>query len=223
MHIHEPVKEEKIREIFNEYIGKINQLPPKKSAVKRQIRTREIYYLEILEINGQDVLFKVGCEAGTYIRVLCTNIGKSLNTNAHMQELVRTKVAHFTYENWISLHDLKDAYEDFRNGNDKSLKKLIHPFEDAVKSLPKIYVLDSAVDSLCHGAFLSTPGVAKLDSDIETGDLIALMTLKGELIGLGVTKMNAQNILRQEKAVAVGNLRIFMDRGVYPKFVRKTL
>jgi len=138
-----------------------------------------------------------------------------------MQELVRTKVSHFTYENWISLHDLKDAYEDFKNGNEKPLKKIIHPFEEAVDSIPKIYVLDSAVDSLCHGAFLSTPGISKLDSDIETGDLVALMTLKNELIGLGVTKMNAQNILRQEKALAVGDLRVFMDRGVYPKFVRK--
>src|SRR3989344_8835610 len=75
MHLHSPVEESLIRKTFKEYMGKIEQMPPKRSAVKRQLRTRELYYLEILEMNGQDVLFKVGCEAGTYIRTLCVDLG----------------------------------------------------------------------------------------------------------------------------------------------------
>ena len=51
MHIHKDVPEEKIRQAASEMVGKITQLPPIRSAVKRQLREREIYYLEILEIN----------------------------------------------------------------------------------------------------------------------------------------------------------------------------
>ena len=71
MHIHREAEEAKLRKTCDSFIGKIQQLPPIKSAVKRQLRTRSIYYLEILEIDNRDVLFRVGTEAGTYIRKLC--------------------------------------------------------------------------------------------------------------------------------------------------------
>src|SRR3989344_1720794 len=77
MHLHKDVEEEKLRETINKYfVGKIQQIPPLKSSVKRQLRTRTIYHLGILEIEDKDVLFKVGCEAGTYIRKLIHDIGQ---------------------------------------------------------------------------------------------------------------------------------------------------
>jgi len=218
MHIHSPVSESQIREAFKEFLGKIEQLPPLKSAVKRQIRTREIYYIEILEIIGQDVLFKVGCQAGTYIRRICDDLGRKLGTRAHMQELVRTKVCLFTDQQWVSLHDVKDAYEEYKEGNEDAMRKVILPFERAVDHLPKVWIHDSAVDPVAHGAFLSVPGVMKLDSDIDVNDLVAILTLKGELVGIGTAKMNAQNMLRQAKGIAVGENKVFMERGIYPKY-----
>ncbi|MEM4398012.1 MAG: RNA-guided pseudouridylation complex pseudouridine synthase subunit Cbf5 [Candidatus Woesearchaeota archaeon] len=68
MHFHKKVEEYDLYKVLDKFTGKINQLPPVKSAVKRQLREREIYYIEVLEIKDQDVLFKVGCQAGTYIR-----------------------------------------------------------------------------------------------------------------------------------------------------------
>lgn len=218
MHLHTPVDEETIRKTFKEYMGKIQQMPPKKSAVKRQLRTREIYYLNILEIQNQDVLFQVGCEAGTYVRTLCVDLGKKMNSYAHMQELVRSRVCTFSDKEWSTLHDLKDAWEEFKEGNEKSIQKIIFSFERAVEHMPKIYVSDFAVDSLAHGAFLSVPGIVKLDSDIEIGDRVALLTLKGELVGIGYAKMNAQNMWKQEKGIAVGDTKIFIEPGVYPKY-----
>ena len=61
MHIHKPVDEKLLKKTLNEFIGKITQLPPLKSAVKRQFRERSIYYIEIMELEPQDVLFCVGC------------------------------------------------------------------------------------------------------------------------------------------------------------------
>jgi H/ACA ribonucleoprotein complex subunit 4 len=219
MRLHEDIEEKKIRETLQNFVGEIQQLPPRKSAVKRQIRTREIYYIEIIEIKGRDVLFRVGCQAGTYIRKLCTDAGEEMGTKGHMQELVRTKVAHFTQEEWKTLHDIKDAYTLWKEeGNEEEIRKCVRPIEDVVEYTSKIWVADSAVDALCHGAFLSVPGVIKCHDDINVGDKIALMTLKEELIGLGKARMNTQNILRQEKGMVVGELKIFMKRGTYPKF-----
>jgi len=218
MHIHAQVEESLIRKTFKDYMGKIQQMPPKKSAVKRQLRTRELYYLEILEIEGQDILFKVGCEAGTYIRTLCVDLSKKMNSKGHMQELIRSRVCSFTDTQWHSLHDLKDAYEDYKEGNEQELRKIILPFETAVAHLPKIWISDFAIDSIAHGAFLSVPGIVKLDNDIDIGDTIALLSIKGELVGIADTKMNAQNILHQEKGLAVGETKVFMEPGVYPRY-----
>ena len=50
MHLHSDIDEEKLRKAMQEYVGKIQQMPPIKSAVKRQLRTREIYYIDILAL-----------------------------------------------------------------------------------------------------------------------------------------------------------------------------
>lgn len=219
MHIHKDVEEEMVREVFKEFIGKIKQIPPLRSAVKRQERQRRIYYLEILEIDGRDVLFKMGCEAGTYVRKLCDDIGKKLGTGAHMAELVRTKAGPFTEKDWNSLHDLKDAYEFYKEGDEKELKKIILPIENGVEHLAKIWVFDSAVDTICHGADLSLPGVSKLHPDIKEGDLIAIMTLKDELVCLGEALKNSEEMLKEERGKCVKTKKVFMERGVYPKFI----
>jgi len=220
MHIHKDVSEEKIRQVMNEFIGKIKQIPPLKSAVKRRERERKVYYLEILEIERRDVLFRIGCEAGTYVRKLCDDVGKKLGSGAHMAELIRTKAGPFTDKEWNSLHDLKDAYEYYKEGNEEELKKIILPVERGVEYLAKIWVFDNAVDSICHGADLSLPGVSKLHSGIQEGDLIAVMTLKDELICLGKALKNSNEMLKEGRGKAVKTKKVFMERGIYPKFVK---
>jgi len=218
MHLHKEIDENKIRKtIEREFIGKIQQLPPIRSAVKRQLRQREVYYLEILEIDGQEVLFKVGCQAGTYIRKICHDIGLKLGCGAHMVQLLRTKAGPFQYHDWKSLHDLKDAYEDWKEGREEEIRKVILPIEKAVCHLPKIWVLDNCVDSLCHGADLSIPGIAKFN-DFSEDETIAIMTLKDELISLGIAVEDSSLIMKKEKGRIVKNHKVFMERGVYPKF-----
>jgi H/ACA ribonucleoprotein complex subunit 4 len=96
MGLHKQVDEKKIREVCESFVGEISQMPPLRSAVKRVRRTREVYYLEILEIQGREVLFRVGCEAGTYIRTLCVDMGKKLGCGAQLMELRRTRVGNIT-------------------------------------------------------------------------------------------------------------------------------
>ena len=44
MHLHKEVSEDELRKVVKEFTGKIKQLPPIKSAVKRALREREVYY-----------------------------------------------------------------------------------------------------------------------------------------------------------------------------------
>lgn len=222
MHLHKQIPQSKIQKTAQKFIGKISQIPPKRSAVKRQERTREIYYLNIYEIEGKDVLFKVGCEAGTYIRKFVHDWGKKMGIGAHMQELIRTKAGPFTDKDCVTLHDLKDAYETWKEGNEEHIRKCIKPMERAIEHMPKIWVLDTTVDSLCHGASLSTPGISKLHSEIKKEDTVAIMSLKDELVCFGEASMTSEEIMKNEKGVAVLTKKVFMERGTYPKF-KKTL
>jgi len=72
MRLHENIEMEKIQEVINKkFLGKIKQTPPVKSRVARREREREIKSFELLERDKKDILFRVGCEGGTYIRKLC--------------------------------------------------------------------------------------------------------------------------------------------------------
>ncbi|MBW3023022.1 RNA-guided pseudouridylation complex pseudouridine synthase subunit Cbf5 [Candidatus Woesearchaeota archaeon] len=212
MHVHKPVAEDKLRKAMESFVGKIEQLPPIRSAVKRRTRTKKVYSIKILEIDSQDVLFEVECEAGTYIRKLCHDLGEKLKTGAHMSELRRTKVGPFDEKTSFTLHDLKDAFVFWKEeGKEEGLKKIIQPMENAVSHLPKIWVLDTTVKSLTHGATLKTPGISKIDSGIQKGYTVAVMTLKNELILTGTAEMTSKEMLKEEKGIAVKAERVFME------------
>lgn len=221
MYLHDPVPPSKIQKSVEKFVGLIKQLPPRRSAIKRQDRMRDVYYLKILEIDDKHVLFKVGCQAGTYIRKLVHDWGLNLKVGAHMIQLVRTKVGPFDDRSWVSLHDLKDAYEIWKGeGDEKLLRQVILPLEYAVYHLPKIWVFDTTVDSLCHGASLSVPGISKVDSEIDEGDLVAVFTLKDELVCLGEALVTSEDIMKHEKGLAVRTSKVFMDRNIYPKYTK---
>ena len=96
MKLHGDSNEGQIKQVLSEFEDEIYQRPPLRSSVKRQLRTRRIYYIDYIETDGRNVLFKVACEAGTYIRKLCFDIGEILGVGAHMQELRRTRSGSFT-------------------------------------------------------------------------------------------------------------------------------
>lgn len=218
MHLHNDADEEKIRDACAGFVGKIKQLPPIKSNVVRRERFRKIYYLDIIEIDGKDVLFRVGTQAGTYIRKLIHDIGVKLGTGAHMAELRRTKAGPFNESTLVTMQDLADAYHFWKEeGNESFLRKVVYPIEKAAEHLPKIWVSDTAVDSLCHGASLKLPGIAKIESDIQAGDMVAMMTLKDEFIGFGNAVMISKEMLKKERGIAVKPRKVFMLPGTYPK------
>lgn len=224
MRLHDDRDEAVIRQVATNFVGKIKQMPPVKSAVKRQLRFRNVYYINIIEIDGRDVLFRVGCQAGTYIRKLVHDMGQALGCGAHMAELVRTKAGPFKDDKMWTLQDLRDAIWYWKEqGNEKFLRAVIQPIEDAVSHLPKVWVLDSTVDTLCHGASLNAPGIATAESGIELDQQVAVMTLKDELVCIGPSRMTSEDMAKKEKGLAVKPDKVFMQPGTYPKIQRDTL
>ncbi|OIO66795.1 RNA-guided pseudouridylation complex pseudouridine synthase subunit Cbf5 [Candidatus Woesearchaeota archaeon CG_4_10_14_0_2_um_filter_57_5] len=220
MHLHAPVKESSVKKVFHTFTGTITQLPPVRSSVKRQSRQRKVYAMEILEFHGQDVLFRADVQAGTYIRKLIHDMGQRLGCGAHMAELRRTRAGPFFERQAIPLHDLADAFYYWKQGNDKAIRRFILPGEDCVSQLPKLWVHDGAVDAVCHGSPLAMPGIERFEDTIMAGDTIALMSLKGELIGLARAEQDASHF-KEEHGIAAKSSAVLMPVGTYERCVPK--
>jgi len=219
MKVHGDLPEERIKSVLEEFRGSIYQRPPIRASVKRRVRVRRIYYLDFLEAEGRNVLFRVGCEAGTYIRKLIHDFGEVLGCGAHMQELRRTKAGPFDEKkDLFKLHDILYWYTLWKETEDeKHLRRFILPMERAVDLLPKIYIRDSAVDAVCHGAHLTAPGVTYIETGIEPKADVAVMTLKGELVSFANAVARTDEIMKLSHGIVAKNTRVLMPRGTYPK------
>ncbi|MBU7015352.1 MAG: RNA-guided pseudouridylation complex pseudouridine synthase subunit Cbf5 [Theionarchaea archaeon] len=218
MHLHGTVGEKEVLSVFKEFTTVIYQKPPVKSAVARRVRRRKIHKLELLEMDGKDVLFRVSTQAGTYIRKLCYDMGLVLGVGANMAELRRTRVSHFVEEESVYLQDVLDSYIFYQEERDETeLRRCLKPVETVVRNIAKVWIQDSAVDSVCHGAELAVPGVVRLEPVEELGQTVAVMTLKDELVALGRSEMTTKDILERNKGIAVTTERVLMERGTYPR------
>jgi len=219
MKLHGDINQNKVKAVLKEFEGTIYQRPPLRASVKRQLRTRRIYYIDFLEMDGRNVLFKVGCEGGTYIRKLCFDLGEVLGCGAHMQELRRTRAGPFVEEvDLVTLHDVAYWFMEWqKQKDDEILRKIIQPMEKALALVPKIYIRDSAVDAICHGANLTAPGVLSLETDIKKDSLVAIFTLKDEAVALARALATTNEILNMEHGMVAQTKRVLMPRGTYPK------
>jgi H/ACA ribonucleoprotein complex subunit 4 len=219
---HGDVDVERLRAVLQELQGAIYQKPPLRSAVKRQLRTRRVYSLELLEVDGRYAVIKMHVEAGTYARKIIHDIGEILGVGANMRELRRVAVSCFAEDETVTLQDVADAYYIWRKyGDDTYLRRVLLPIEEVARHLPKIWVRDSAVDALCHGAPLAAPGVAKFEIPFSRGELVALFTLKGELIGVGRALVDGEEVKKMERGLVARTDRVVMRRGTYPPMWRK--
>jgi H/ACA ribonucleoprotein complex subunit 4 len=218
MRVHEDTSDEKINSVFSEFSGAIYQKPPLKSAVKRSLRTRQIYSLKLLESSGRDSLFQVSCEAGTYIRKLVHDVGLVLGCGAHMQELRRTKAGSFTEEDALILQDIKDAFVSYKEtGREERIRSIIRPMEDAISPMKKIWLKGSAVGAVAHGAKLMAPGIASLHDSIQKGDYVALMSPKDEVVALAEALYSSKELMQVNKGVVAKPARVIMEPDAYPR------
>ncbi|MFA5860612.1 MAG: RNA-guided pseudouridylation complex pseudouridine synthase subunit Cbf5 [Candidatus Thermoplasmatota archaeon] len=216
--VHRDVGAERVRSVLSQFVGPIYQVPPLKSAVKRELRVRTIYKMDVMEATGRMALFRCSCEAGTYIRKLCHDVGLVLGPGGNMKELRRSRTGPFPEATAVTLQDVRDAFEHWKEtGDEKWLREVVRPVEELVAHLPRVVIRDSAVDAVCHGADLAAPGLVQIEAGIHEQDLLAMFTLKGELVGVGRAKMEAVSAVKRESGVVVKTERVVMRPGTYPR------
>ncbi|EAX47078.1 tRNA pseudouridine synthase B [Thermosinus carboxydivorans Nor1] len=109
--------------LLQEFTGEIEQIPPMYSAIKiggqklydlarqgiiveRQPRRIKINKIQLIAVREQRIYFDVDCSKGTYIRTLCTDIGRRLGCPAVMSFLVRTRVGNFQLTEALTLEEI---------------------------------------------------------------------------------------------------------------------
>ncbi|WP_435319174.1 RNA-guided pseudouridylation complex pseudouridine synthase subunit Cbf5 [Haloarchaeobius sp. TZWSO28] len=169
-----------------EFEAPIYQKPPRKSAVSRRLRVREVYDLDVLEIEDRKALLRIECESGTYIRKLCHDIGLAAGTGGHMGHLRRTATDPFDDSTLVTLEDLWDALAFYREEDDESwLRDVVQPAERALEHLPHVTIAPNAAEQVANGAPVYAPGVIDVDDDAESGDLVACFAPQGTAVCLG--------------------------------------
>lgn len=123
------VTEGQIREVFAGFVGEIEQIPPKYSALKVngkklyeyaragqdvEIKSRKITIssIDIEKIEGDEITFVVVCSKGTYVRTICKDIGDKLGCGAAMSALTRIASGIFTLEEAIDIEKIKEMTKE---------------------------------------------------------------------------------------------------------------
>ncbi|MGI0148900.1 MAG: RNA-guided pseudouridylation complex pseudouridine synthase subunit Cbf5 [Thermoplasmata archaeon] len=216
--LHQDVDARRVRSMMARFVGKIYQIPPVRSAVKREQRTRTVSEFEPLEIDGRNVLFRARCESGTYVRTLAADVGDALGVGANLVDLRRTRAANFGEADAHPMNAFRDALVYAKEEADEApLRAILRPMEDLLGHLPRIVVKDTAVDAICHGANLAVPGVAKISPHIRRGDPVGVFTGKGEALALSKALLTTDEIVVAKSGVAADTGRVLMEPGTYPK------
>ena len=186
LELHKPAPAN-VENVLAEFEGPIYQKPPKKSAVARRLRVREIYDLTPLEIEDRRILLKIRCESGTYVRKLCHDLGLALGTGGHMGDLRRTSTTPFDDTTLVSLHDLADALAFADEGDPEPLSEAVRPAERALTHLPRVTIAENAAREVAEGAPVYAPGVLDVENiDPEDDEpLVACYTPDGAAVCLG--------------------------------------
>ena len=154
------VSKQNIENVLNKFIGDIEQIPPKYSAIKIngkkacdlaredvdfEIKPRKIHIFSInlLEEFGENVFkFKVHCSAGTYIRTLFSDIAKEIGTISTTPVIIRTKSGRFDSSNSITLEELEQTSK-------------LQTIEDIFADIKKFEVSDEVAKKLINGVKIS--------------------------------------------------------------------
>ena len=202
--------------------GQVYNVPPEISAVKIQVRSRKME-TALLEVDGRDAAIQVTCEAGTYIRTLARDLGLLLGHPVELKELRRTQSGRFIESHCVTLQELKDAVWLWREkGQEQAMRKILAPIESLVSDLPTVIVKDGAAGAIAHGAPLMRPGVVAIDDDLERGDSVRLLTLKGELVSMASMLTRTEMITEMDSGEVARPDLVFLPPETYPKAWKKS-
>lgn len=186
------VTEEQLLSVAEKFKGEISQTPPMYSALKkdgerlydlarkgieveRESRKITIEKLDIYDFDGTDFTMDVTCTAGTYIRSLCDDIGKTLGCGAVMTELRRISANGFSIDNAVTLEELETLV------NENNVKSVFIPIESALLSYGEITVTKPQANRFHNGGALF---YERLHGDYPIG-IYRVYSPERQFLGLG--------------------------------------
>lgn len=192
------LQKENVEKILQSFIGKQEQIPPMYSAIKingkklyeyarknekieLEPRHIEIYKMDLIDIIKDTIIFKVQCSKGTYIRSLCEDIAKRLNTVGYMQDLERSRVGKFDIKDSITIEELEQNIEDseFINQHFIAIEKYFKDKESIKLNERKLSLFLNGV-KLTHNL---------------TDDMYKIYDENNKFVGIGSVK---NNLLKRE-------------------------
>lgn len=213
------IEKNKFIDALNLFTGPLLQRPPEQCAVKRNLRIRTVYKSEFLDFDKKRQLgmFRVSCEAGTYIRSLCTHIGLHLGVKAEMVDLRRTRSGAVKETNLVTMHDVLDAMYLYNEKRDETyLRKVVQPLESLLVNYPRVIIKDSCINSICYGGQLTARGVLRY-GDFKHKDLILLVSPKGEAVALAVALVTSPQLSLMEHGLVCRTKRVIMSKDMYQR------
>lgn len=195
--------------VLKQFVGKIEQVPPMYSALKRdgrplyeyaregitlerEARPVEIYALELLNYEAPYLTLRVTCSKGTYIRVLGQDIGQALGCGAHLALLRRTGVGHLTLAECVTLPQLEAEEETDRMQHVQPVDSLLSLFE-------RVDLTDELATRFLHGQRLS---LAKEALIVATGDGRVRVYRASDNKLLGTAIMKEGEVLAPERLIS---------------------
>jgi tRNA pseudouridine55 synthase len=192
---------EAIRALLPAYIGTIQQVPPKYSAIKIQgeraydlardgetvelaARPVQIDRLELVEVPDADhAVLEAECGKGTYVRSLARDIGRVLGCYGHVSQLRRLSVGPFVEKTMILVEDLEALCQKAASG-EASLADALMPVETALDDIPALAISRSDAARLTRGQAVllrgrDAPNFRGTVYVTVSGQLLALAELDG--------------------------------------------
>ena len=200
MLFHDDISEKDVKELAKQFTGKIKQIPPVKSAVARKERERTVYSFEIIETNGRLVTFRILCEAGTYIRKICHDMGEKAGSGAQMTWLRRTGVGPFGVDEAVTLERLKKEPEVHLLRIEDVLRKV---------GIKEISIKPENEKDVRNGKPIIKDCITDFDSGIKKGESV-FFTIDGSIVGIGSSLVNFSG-LGKSKSVAAKIDRVILE------------
>ena len=171
-----------IEKILSKFLGEIEQIPPKFSAIKingrracdlvRQnksvkIPSRKIfiYDLQLLDFyENNSAKFRVKCSKGTYVRTLAVDIAQRLGSLCYVKELRRIKSGFFSTDRAITLEKLTKIVDT------SELDGILIPLESPLDDIPALFLERNYVSRLQNGLAVQLANSEILSSNVRLFD-----------------------------------------------------
>ncbi len=201
------VTESALQSAITRFRGAQRQLPPMYSAVKvdgqplykaaragktveREERSIAIHQLEILAVHGRDVILRIVCSKGTYIRTLCADIGRALGVGGHLLALERRRVGPLSIEQAMTIDQVLGHLTA------GTLRERFISLDQLLFQLPAVVVNDEQAQRVLHGSPIFPMGAGQL-SAAHAAVSVRLKNEAGQLLAIGT-----------HDSVHVGSIRI---------------